>query len=119
MDPWMARVPWFPSYVPHGLLAFTENMSFLQRLGNTFFNIIWTTLPSVLYDIPIDEDVLKFYTDDIPDFTSVNDLVAESELWLITTNEYIDYVKPMMADMVRTNIGYQTLYLVMSVDVGR
>ena len=100
MDPWMARAPWMPSHVPHGLLDFSEKMSFMQRLGNMVFNIMWITLPPLLFDIPVEEDVLKFYADDIPNFTSVNGLVAESELWLITTNEYIDYVKPMMANMV-------------------
>ena len=33
-DPLTVRLPWLPSFVPNGMLPYTESMTFSQRLAN-------------------------------------------------------------------------------------
>ncbi len=75
-EPWLMRIPWLPSYIPHGLLPFSDNMTFTQRLANFLFNIMWAAFPNQLYGIPLSEEVKELYIKHIANFTSVHQLVS-------------------------------------------
>ena len=75
-EPWLMLVPWLPSHIPHGLLPFSDNMTFTQRIANLLFNIMWAAFPDQLYGIPLNKDVYELYVKHIPDFSSVHQLTS-------------------------------------------
>ena len=97
-EPWLWRVPALPSFVPFPLApgAYTERMTFLERLWNAWTLFDWTTWPQVEY---IDNSFVDKY---LPGQTYWT-LAAKSLVWLIDTDTVIDYPRPTMPNEVRTS----------------
>jgi len=97
-EPWLWRVPALPSFVPFplGSGAYTERMTFLERLWNTWSLVDWTAWPRVEF---IDDSFVDKY---LPGQTYWT-LAAKSLLWLIDTDTVVDYPRPTMPNEVRTS----------------
>ncbi|ELT90253.1 hypothetical protein CAPTEDRAFT_100462 [Capitella teleta] len=94
---WMMKVPAMPSHVPFHYSAFTEKMTFVQRLQNTVINIIWVlssnkspSLPAAIQDKYRDVLAREDY----------NGLARKSLLWFFNSDISLDYPKPTMPNVV-------------------
>jgi len=96
-EPWLWRVPALPSFVPFPLAAgaYTERMTFSERLWNAWSLLDWTVWPRVEY---VDNSFVDKY---LPGQTYWT-LSAKSLVWLIDTDTVIDYPRPTMPNEVRT-----------------
>lgn len=96
-EPWLWRVPALPSFVPFPLAAgaYTERMTFSERLWNAWTLLDWTLWPRVEY---IENSFVEKY---LPGQTYWS-LAAKSLVWLIDTDTLIDYPRPTMPNEVRT-----------------
>jgi len=94
-EPWLLRVPALPSFVPFTLAAgaYTERMTFSERLWNALTLLDWTVWPRVEY---VDNSFVETY---LPGQTYWT-LAAKSLVWLIDTDTVIDYPRPMMPNEV-------------------
>ena len=99
-EPWLSRSPAIPSFVPFMLAQyFTERMTFMERLQNTYQLLEWTYSPGVSY---LTDEFMRPFIPDKP-YRSLNQLAADSKLWLLDTDFVIDYARPTMPNEV--NIG--------------
>jgi len=108
-EPWLWRVPALPSFVPFPLArgAYTERMTFSERLWNALTLLDWTVWPRVEY---ADNSFVERY---LPGQTYWS-LAGKSLVWLVDTDTVIDYPRPTMPNEVRTSCikimcGYSTL----------
>lgn len=94
-EPWLWRVPALPSFVPFPLAAgaYTERMTFSQRLWNAWSLLEWTVWPRVEY---MESSFVEKY---LPGQTYWT-LASRSLLWLIDTDTVIDYPRPIMPNEV-------------------
>ena len=105
-DPYTVRVPWLPSFVPSIVLPLTEQMTFVERLKNTFISVlVYFTMP--LYVMPVPEQKVMEKFRRYGHFSSLDELVSKSALWFVTSDVVLDYPRPMMPNMV--NIGGLTV----------
>lgn len=95
-EPWLAKVPWLPSFVPNPIVPFTEKMTFVERLQNSFWTALMASV-SIVPDPP--EDILAKYRL-YGHFDTLNDLAAKSQLWITTSDLSLDYAKPSMPNVV-------------------
>ena len=95
-EPWLMRVPALPSFVPFTLAsgAYTERMTFFERLWNTLGLLDWAIWPRVEY---AENAFVEKY---LPGQTYWS-LAAKSLMWLIDTDTVIDYPRPTMPNEVR------------------
>ena len=103
LDPIASRVPWLPSFVPHQLMAISDRMTFIERMQNVFANIMFqfaTFIP------PVSPDTLSKYKE-YGDFSSLEELESRSLLFLQTSDEILDFPKPLMPNII--NIGGLTV----------
>lgn len=95
-EPWLARVLWLPSFVPNPIVPFTERMTFLERLQNSFWTALLASI-TIMPDPP--EDILATYRL-YGHFDTLNDLAAKSLLWILTSDATLDYARPLMPNIV-------------------
>ena len=96
IEPWLIRVPWFPSFLPMKTTRLSDRMTFLERLQNTAFTVVFALFPWVP-EPP--EDVVQPYRK-FGSFESMNDLVSRSLLYIITDDIILDYPQPHMPNMI-------------------
>ena len=96
-EPWLWRVPALPSFVPFPLAAgaYTERMTFSERLWNAWTLLDWTVWTRVEY---AENSFVERY---LPGQTYWT-LAAKSLVWLIDTDTVIDYPRPTMPNEVHT-----------------
>jgi len=95
VEPWLWRVPALPSFVPFPLAAgaYTERMTFAERLCNALTLLDWSAWPRLDY---IEDSFVDRY---LPGQT-YGSLAAQSLLWLVDTDTVIDYPRPVMPNEV-------------------
>ena len=76
--------------------AKSTEMTFWQRLDNTYRQLEWTLLPRIPY---LEESYLNRYLGNKPQ-VPINELVGQALLWLIDTDFAIDYPRPVMPNEV-------------------
>jgi len=94
VDPLVVRIPWLPSFVPHPLLPYTESMTFFQRLANFIATLV---LPLAMPSLP--QELIDKYQQ-YGSFSSAEDLMSRSLLWLYNRESVLDYPRPMMPNII-------------------
>lgn len=100
-EPYLYRNPALPSFVPFGLgsPAKSQEMSFYERLQNTYALVDWTAFPGISY---LDDSLVAKYAPTLP-AVSLDPLAGRSLLWLVDTDLALDYPRPLMPNEV--NVG--------------
>ena len=92
------RIPAELSYVPHlGLYMLTDKMSFLERLGNVLFYMIFNAFhrPNLLREfIKIKEEY------SIAPEMDIYEMSSKAEIWLSQTSPVLDYPAPGLPNFV-------------------
>ena len=97
-EPCLFRLPALPSFVPFGLGApYSEQMTFWERLQNTWNLVDWTAKTSQLPFL--DNSFVTKYAPNKP-YLSLNQLAHRSFLWLLDSDVIIDYPRPLMPNMI-------------------
>ncbi|XP_078679461.1 UDP-glucuronosyltransferase 1-2-like [Branchiostoma floridae x Branchiostoma belcheri] len=98
LDEKSTGVPLPPSYVPSVGTAFTDDMSFTQRLQNvllyTFVPVLARMGASSLYD-----ELVRTYVGEEETLQSVT--TSRTDLWLYQKDYLLDYPRPNMPNMVQ------------------
>ena len=93
---WVIRVPWLSSFVPLKFTKFTDRMSFTERIANTFITMM-------LYMFPVvpdpKEDIIGPYRR-YGSFSSMDDLISRSLLFISTDDVVLDYPHPQMPNLI-------------------
>jgi len=105
IDSLLVRVPWLPSFVPFGILPFSDQMTLTERFKNTLHSVIFSFILPMYFPEPEHEVMEKFRR--YGNFGSLDELMSKSVLWLLTRDDVIDYPRPMMPNMV--NVGGLTV----------
>jgi len=105
VDPLLIRVPWLPSFVPNALLPLSNHMSFIDRLENTAISLFDSFIMPTYFPEPEQKVMEKFRRYGY--FSSLDELMSKSVLWLLTKDVVLDYARPMMPNMV--NVGGLTV----------
>lgn len=100
-DPFVMRVPWLPSFVPGDLSSYSNQMSFVERLNNIVAMLVAPAIP----DAPT--DVINIYRRLYGNFKSLDQLAAQSSLWLLPREHVVDYAKPTNPNII--NLGGLTV----------
>ena len=100
IDPLAARVPWLPSFVPVVTLPLSEQMTFIERLHNTFALFFYSLImPLAIPELPQEvQNKFRRYGS----FKSLDELVLKSAMWFPNIDNILDYPRPMMPNMVST-----------------
>jgi len=98
IDPLVARVPWFPSFVPSVRMPFSDGMSFTERLINSANLFMFSFILPLSFPDPKPEVMEKFRRYGY--FSSTHELMSKSALWLLTKDVVLDYPRPMMPNMI-------------------
>ena len=87
------RIPVLPSVTPHTLAPYSEHMTFLERLGNLFYN----TFLSLMFN-----GVTDMSTEHIPELPAVGfvDMLQNASLCLLLRDSVTDVVRPLMPDVI-------------------
>jgi glucuronosyltransferase len=88
------------AYVPGGFLAYSDHMTFWERLTNTL-NGIAQQIGRKYYYLPQQDAIVRKhfnYTDDLP---SISELESSTALVLLNHHFSISYPKPLMPNMVQ------------------
>ena len=97
IEPWIARIPYLPSYVPTYFLPFTDRISFTERSKNAFVAFVAGFFKPYREDLT---DVIEAYQV-YGGVTEMDSLVADQTLlWLYSTHVVLDYPKPSMPNVV-------------------
>lgn len=84
-------------YVPHVTLAFTDNMTFVQRMINTLTSIAESMFVNLVY-LPAHEKLLhEFFGPNTPSLSSLQTNVS---LVLLNTHFTLNYPRPYMNNMI-------------------
>ena len=105
VDPLLVRVPWIPSFVPNLILQSSDQMTFSERLKNTATAFLFSFIVPLQFPDPKHEIMNKFKR--FGYFSSLDELMSRSALWLVATDHVLDYPRPIMPNMV--NIGGLTV----------
>ena len=105
VDPLLVRVPWIPSFVPNLILQSSDQMTFNERLKNTAAAFFFSSIVPLQFPDPKHEILNKFRR--FGYFSSLDELMSRSALWLVATDYVLDYPRPIMPNMV--NIGGLTV----------
>jgi len=98
IDPHLVKAPWLPSFVPNPIWPFSDKMTFIERLKNTIYSFFFTFVIPLYFPDPAHEVLEKFRR--YGDFSSLDELESRSALWLLVTDDVLDYPRPMMPNMV-------------------
>ena len=98
VDPHLVKAPWLPSFVPNPVWPLSDKMTFTDRLKNTVGSFFFTFILPLYLPDPTDEVLEKFRR--YGDFGSLDELQSRSALWLLVTDDVLDYPRPMMPNMV-------------------
>ena len=111
VDPFLVRVPWLPStvpnvdpfetkvpWLPNVALFFSEQMTFIERMKNTAASIIFSFILPLYVSEPEHEVLDKYRRYGY--FASLDELGSKSVLWFMTTDNILDYPRPMMPNLV-------------------
>ena len=93
--PWTGGSVALPSFVPTTLSDFSDNMSFYQRLVNTFVHIVLAS-ESIL---PGDSNHTLLH-EFAPEMTSWMDLIQRAELQFNTRNNLLEWGKPLVPNTI-------------------
>lgn len=85
VEPWALRLPWLPSHVPNQMLQLSDDMTFWERIKNTFAGV-FVYLMSVFAGPP--RDLVHSYSPYCQQ--SIASLISRSELFLYTSDEMLD-----------------------------
>ena len=96
MEPQFSRTPPLPSVVPYKKLDFTDQMTFQQRLRNT-----WTQFKKYFHD-PFTFSDVQVYAPEKP-YISMYDLQAKALLWIIREDNILGYSAPSMPNVKRVS----------------
>ena len=97
IEPWIARIPYLPSYIPTYFLPFTDRMSFTERSKNAFVAFVAGFFKPYREDLT---DVIEAYQV-YGEVTDIDSLLADQTLlWLYSTHVVLDYPKPSMPNVV-------------------
>ena len=88
---WDARVPLFPSVVPHALTRFSEKMTFWERLSNLMTYVSMEFSDHVL--MPANMSLLRQYA---PQYRSWSELRREAALFISTTDYFLGIRQPSL-----------------------
>ena len=91
-SPHYSRTPPLPSVVPYKMLDFTDQMTFQQRLLNT-----WAQLEKYFHD-PFTFSDVQIYAPEKP-YISMYDLQAKALLWIIIDDSISGYGAPSMPNL--------------------
>ena len=95
MEPQYSRTPLSPSVVPNKMLDFTDQMTFQQRLLNT-----WVQFKKYFHD-PFTFSDVQVYAPEKP-YISIYDLQAKALLWIIREDSILGYSAPSMPNVKRS-----------------
>jgi len=94
---WIVKVPYLPSFVPARQRGgYSERMTFTERLVNTIFDFVFFSYLGVS-EPP--EEVVKNYRK-YGNFSTMDDLIYKSLLFITTTDHILDYAKPTMPNII-------------------
>ena len=91
-SPHYSRTPILPSVVPYKILDFTDQMTFQQRLFNT-----WVQFEKYFHD-PFTLSDVHIYAPEKP-YISMYDLQAKALLWIIIDDSILGYSAPSMTNV--------------------
>lgn len=83
----MVGNPSLPSYTPEMLMSFPAKMTFMQRLKNTIFNIVYNINQQILFYPKQNELLKKYISNDI----NLEDALFNVSLVLLNTHESIAF----------------------------
>ena len=97
-EPWLMRNPGFPSFVPSNMApgVYTDQMTFWERLDNLISNVRWAAFPGCPF---LEDDFIKQFIQNKP-LVSLTSLAGQSLLWLLDTDNVLDYPRPTMPNEV-------------------
>ncbi len=97
VEPWIARIPYLPSYVPTYFLPFNDQMSFTERSKNAFVAFMAGFFQPYREDLTDVIDAYQRYGE----IRDIDSLVADQTLlFLYSTHLVLDYPKPSMPNVV-------------------
>ncbi len=97
VEPWLARLPYLPSYVPFYFHPVTDRMSFTERAKNAFVAFLMGFFSPLHLDVADVIDAYRVYGD----ITDLDSLATDRTLlWLYSTHVVLDYPKPTMSNVV-------------------
>jgi len=94
--PWLVRVPYLPSFVPGEMVAYTDRMTFSERFANTLATIAISTY--LAFPDPPEEVVAKYKK--YGEFSSMDDLISKSLLYITTNDIVLNYPTPSMPNVI-------------------
>ena len=88
------RIPAIPSYIPHVMQPYSEEMSFFEKVGNTLFNAISTLILASVTDIS---------SKHVPELPAVGivDMLQNASLCILLRDNVVDLTRPVMPDVVQ------------------
>lgn len=93
--------PW--SYVPHSLLAFSDHMTFYERLYNVALSMLDSVMIRRFVHLPRQTKVVHKYFADLEPLPSLDDLLSRISVIMVYTHRSISYPRPAMPNLI--NIG--------------
>ena len=96
-EPWHVRSPALPSFVPFHYAPHTDKMTLLQRMFNTFVNLMWI-MTSDSNVPPLSEKAIRKYPQHL--VSDYKNLIKKSLLWFYNTDIVLDYPKPVMPNTI-------------------
>nr|CAD7570301.1 unnamed protein product [Timema californicum] len=90
----------FPyAYAPSAFLGYTDHMTFLERLHNTFQELYFKTLYK-LYHLPNQDNMMKEAFKELSDIPSVSDLNEKTSLLFLNSHVSVNYALPLLPNVV-------------------
>jgi len=99
IDPLSVRVPWLPSFVPSPILPLSDQMTFTERLENTFSFLLFSCWLPLKLAHPREEVLEKFRRYGY--FRSIYELESKTALWFMSKDVALDYPRPTMPNMIK------------------
>nr|CAD7591387.1 unnamed protein product [Timema genevievae] len=90
----------FPyAYAPSPFLGYTDHMTFLERLHNTFHQLYFKILYK-LYHLPTQDNMMKEAFKELSDIPSVTDLNEKTSLVFLNSHISVNYAQPLLPNVV-------------------
>ena len=95
---WDARIPLFPSVVPHALTRFSERMTFWERLSNL---MTYVSMEFSQHNVmPVNLSLLRLYA---PQYRSWSELRREAALFISTTDYITGVRQPSLPNTIHVS----------------